>query len=230
MRYINTTAKISNRTCGKLAAIPDLHAINYVLMYPQGTHKINDSGATMSAKAVFEMKTYSASMTTCSTGNRAVASPNRRSDGIIREYKTKLKNVDKKVHQKLLGMDQMTQLDFLRRHSADSLKGESAIPLLLIGLVRSAGMLNRLLLLPWQNRQEPVALEGHCHVSPYFSPMKHLPMKKKLKADETLTANERLSETSQNLSLAIALSLAVAKTVGVLICSPNSLHSANERV
>ena len=64
--------------------------------------------------------------------------------------------------------------------------------------------------------------------SSYFLPMKHLPMKKN-SSDETLSANERLSETSQNLSLAITLSLAVAKTVGMLNCSPNSLHSANER-
>ena len=87
---------------------------------------------------------------------------------------------------------------------------------------------------------------GH-QISSYFSPMKHLPMKK-TSADETLSANERLSETSQNLSLAITLSLAVAKTVGMLIVpqivyilpmkdfelpmkdfEPNSLHSANER-
>ena len=52
---------------------------------------------------------------------------------------------------------------------------------------------------------------------------------KNTSADETLSANERLSETFQNLSLAITLSLAVAKTVGMLNCSPNSLHSANER-
>ena len=54
-------------------------------------------------------------------------------------------------------------------------------------------------------------------------------IEKKLPADETLTGNERLSETSQNLSLAITLSLVVAKIVGMLNCSPNSLHSANER-
>ena len=46
---------------------------------------------------------------------------------------------------------------------------------------------------------------------------------KKPSADEILSANERLSETSQNLSLASTLSLAVAKTVGMLNCSPNSL-------
>ena len=53
--------------------------------------------------------------------------------------------------------------------------------------------------------------------------MKPLPLKK-LSADETLTANERLSETPQKLLLAISLSLAVAKTVGMLNCSPNILH------
>ena len=42
---------------------------------------------------------------------------------------------------------------------------------------------------------------------------------KKQSADETLTANERLSVTSQNLSLAITLSFAVAKTVCMLNCS-----------
>ena len=46
--------------------------------------------------------------------------------------------------------------------------------------------------------------------------------KKPHSTDETLTANERLPETSQNLSLAITLSLAVAKFVGTFD-SPN-LH------
>ena len=75
----------------------------------------------------------------------------------------------------------------------------------------------------------PIFIKLAGSISSYFEPMKHLPMKK-LSADETLTANERLSETSQNLSLAITLSLAVAKTVGMLNCSPNSLHSDNERI
>ena len=42
---------------------------------------------------------------------------------------------------------------------------------------------------------------------------------KKPSVDETLSANEILSETSQNFSLAITFSLAVAKTVGMLNCS-----------
>ena len=58
-RYINAMAKSTNRTCAKFAVIPDIHAINY----PQGMHRANDSGATMNAKAVFEVKIYSASMT-----------------------------------------------------------------------------------------------------------------------------------------------------------------------
>ena len=64
--------------------IPDIRAINY----PQGMHKVNDSRVTMIAEAVFEVKTYSAIMTNYSTGNRAVAAPERRGAKITREYKT----------------------------------------------------------------------------------------------------------------------------------------------
>ena len=63
----------------------------------------------------------------------------------------------------------------------------------------------------------------------YFSLMKHLLMKEKLITNETWAANERIWENFQNLSLAITLSLAVTKTMGMLNCPPNSLHSANER-
>ena len=59
-------------------------------------HRVNDSGATTSAEAVLEMKTHIASMTIYSKDNRAVAPPDRRSAKIIREYNTKVKNVDKK--------------------------------------------------------------------------------------------------------------------------------------
>ena len=98
-RYTNPMAKSTNRTRGKFAAIPGLHAINY----PQGMHKVNDSGATMSAEAVFEVKTYNASMTNYKTGNKGVAPPDRRGAKIIREYKTKLLNVDKKFVAEVVG-------------------------------------------------------------------------------------------------------------------------------
>ena len=38
--YINAMAKSTNRTCAKFALILDMHAINY----PQGMHKVTDSG------------------------------------------------------------------------------------------------------------------------------------------------------------------------------------------
>ena len=81
-------------------------------------HRVNDSGAIMSAEVVFEVKTHSVSMTTYSKGNRAVAPPDR--PKIIREYKTKLKNADKKCTRSCL-----TQLDLLKCHLADSTKEES---------------------------------------------------------------------------------------------------------
>ena len=130
--YINAMAKSTNRTCAKFAVIPDSHAINY----PQGMHKVNDSGATMSAEAVFEVKTYSASMASYSTGNRAVAPPDRRGAKIIREYKTKLKTLTRNLQQKLLEMDQTTQLALLKCHLADFTKGE-LFHSLLVGLGKS---------------------------------------------------------------------------------------------
>ena len=69
--YSNAMAKSTHRVCARFAVIQDLHAINY----PQEMHKVNDSGATMSAETVFEVETYSTSMTNYSTGNRAVAPP-----------------------------------------------------------------------------------------------------------------------------------------------------------
>ena len=57
----------------------------------------------MSAEAVVEVKTYSASMPNYSTGNRALAPPDRRGFKIIGEYKTKLKNVDKKIAAEVVG-------------------------------------------------------------------------------------------------------------------------------
>ena len=57
----------------------------------------------MSVEAVFEVKTYSASMTNYSTDNRAVAPPDRRGAKIIREYKTKLKNIDEKFAAEVVG-------------------------------------------------------------------------------------------------------------------------------
>ena len=47
---------------------------------------------------------------------------------------------------------------------------------------------------------------------------------KKPSVDETLSANEKLSETSQFFSLAITLSLAVAKTAGMSNCPLNILN------
>ena len=89
-------------------------------------HRVNGSRAMMSAETVFEVKTYSASMTTYTNGSRAVAPPDRNGMKIIKEYKTKLKSVDKNWHQKLLEIDLlMAQLDSLKFHLVGSAKGES---------------------------------------------------------------------------------------------------------
>ena len=90
-RYVNKMAKSTSNKCAKFAVIPDLHAIKY----PQGVCRVNNSGAKMSAEAVFEVKACSASMTTHSRGDRPVAPSGRRGARIITKYRTKLKIFDK---------------------------------------------------------------------------------------------------------------------------------------
>ena len=56
---------------------------------------MNDSRAAMSVETVFEVKTYSASKTTYSTGSRQAVSPtSMRAAQIAREYKAKMTNID----------------------------------------------------------------------------------------------------------------------------------------
>jgi hypothetical protein len=53
--YVNNiTNQPGNTRYARHALVPDIHATNY----PTGTQVVNDSGATRSANAVFEVKTY----------------------------------------------------------------------------------------------------------------------------------------------------------------------------
>ena len=81
-RYINPMAKSTVRARAKFAVIPDLHAVNY----PQGMHRVGDSGSTVSVEAVFSRL-------------RLTVRAREEVPKIISEYKTKPKK---------LGMYQMT--------------------------------------------------------------------------------------------------------------------------
>jgi hypothetical protein len=53
--YVNNiTSQPGNPRYARHALVPDIHATNY----PTGTQVVNDSGATRSADAVFEIKTF----------------------------------------------------------------------------------------------------------------------------------------------------------------------------
>ena len=98
-RYIDALAKSAGKKNAKFAVIPDLHAVNY----PRGMQRVNDSGATMSAEAIFEVKTYSTSKVIYSTGNQTIAPPNRRADRIVNEYKAKLRRIDENFAPEVVG-------------------------------------------------------------------------------------------------------------------------------
>ena len=53
-RYINHVSSTPQFHTARHAIILDLHARNF----PTGRQQINDSGATLSAEAIFEVKTY----------------------------------------------------------------------------------------------------------------------------------------------------------------------------
>ena len=98
-RYINVLAKSPNKKSAKFAVIPDLHAINF----PRRKQRMNDGGAAMSAEAVFEVKTYSANVPSYSIGDHAITPASRRAITILKEYKSKLKKLDKKFAPKVVG-------------------------------------------------------------------------------------------------------------------------------
>ena len=80
-------AKSTVRTRATFAVILYLHAFKYL----QEMHRVNGSGATMSAESVFGAKTNSASMANYSKkiSVHYVAPPDRKSAKTTREYKTK---------------------------------------------------------------------------------------------------------------------------------------------
>ena len=83
----------------KFAVIPDLHAINF----PRGTQRVDDTCATMSAEAIFEVKTCRACKSIYGVGSQAISPPNRRAMQIVNEYKNKLKKVDKEFSPEEVG-------------------------------------------------------------------------------------------------------------------------------
>jgi hypothetical protein len=99
-RYINHVSQSDIPSKAPGAIVPDIHAWNY----PTGSQRINDSGACITAEAIFEMKT----MTACNsrynfTNNDRISPADRRANAIRVEYKGKFRKLDQKFAQDFIG-------------------------------------------------------------------------------------------------------------------------------
>jgi len=72
------------------AIVPDIHARNF----PIERQPINDSGATRSADAIFEVKTFTICKSRYNHNNTLVNPANRRAKEVVQEYNSKFKRLD----------------------------------------------------------------------------------------------------------------------------------------
>ena len=71
--------------------------------YPAGRQMINDSGASSSGEAFFEVKTYHPGNTRYDHNHLALKPADRRARDITSEYSRKFKNLDKKYAMDVVG-------------------------------------------------------------------------------------------------------------------------------
>ena len=83
--YVDHVANHPSARNAPFAIVPDLHARNY----PTGRQRVNDSGATMSVEALFEVKTYTACPTRYKENNATTGPAEQRATLISQEYSRK---------------------------------------------------------------------------------------------------------------------------------------------
>ena len=88
--YVNHVSSHPNARKAPHAIVPDVHAWNY----PTGRQRVNDSGATSSAEAIFEVKTYTACNSRYNHNNTTTKPAERRAREISLSYKRKFKKLD----------------------------------------------------------------------------------------------------------------------------------------
>jgi len=89
-RYTNHIAFSPNYKTAQHAIIPDFHVFNF----PAGCQTINNSGATTSAEAIFEIKPYSPCKSSYNHNNNNTTPADRRTHDITLEYTQKFKKLD----------------------------------------------------------------------------------------------------------------------------------------
>ena len=82
-RYVNHVSGYPNARRAPYSIVPDIHAHNF----PTGRQSVNDSGATSSGEAIFEIKTYTACPSRYAHNNNTIAL-------LIVVLKKSLKNIE----------------------------------------------------------------------------------------------------------------------------------------
>ena len=98
-RYVNHVASHPNIRKSPLAIVPDLHATNF----PAGHQRVNDSGATSTAEAIFEIKTFTACKSRYRHTNRSSKPVDRREREVTQSYNRKFKKLDKQFAAEVVG-------------------------------------------------------------------------------------------------------------------------------
>ena len=88
----NISRQPGNPRNARHAVVPDIHATNY----PTGTGRqvVNASGATRSADAIFEVKTFNFCPTRYNHNNQNINPANQRAQEIVNQYRCKVRNLD----------------------------------------------------------------------------------------------------------------------------------------
>eukprot|EP00956_Cyclotella_meneghiniana_P020255 scaffold35458_cov37-Cyclotella_meneghiniana.AAC.4 len=81
------------------AIVPDILAHEY----PAGRQRINDSGASLSDDAFFEVKSYQPNNTRLDHNNKETKPADRRANEVLNQYSTKLKGLDKQYAADIVG-------------------------------------------------------------------------------------------------------------------------------
>ena len=98
-QYVNhVTSHLSARNA-PFAIVPDLHAINY----PAGKQHFNDSRATSSAEAIFEVKTFLPCNSRYDHNNQHVNPADRRDKQVSQDYRSKSRKIDRKFAADVVG-------------------------------------------------------------------------------------------------------------------------------
>ena len=97
-QYVNHVTSHTRARNAPFAIVPDLHAINYPTR-----QRFNDSGATSSAEAIFEVKSYVPCISRYDHNNQHVNPADRRAKQVSQEYKSKFKKLDRKFAADVVG-------------------------------------------------------------------------------------------------------------------------------